>query len=1280
MGVVVDQIVSEYIAKVQGHNQDVQTAVAALDAYTAAIERNNRAGAKADSESTTSRKRRTGAEVQAAREQATIQKQAAKEIAEAEKAASKAAADAVKASTRAQAADVRAAEREKQAAIKETQRVAEQAAATEASSARRMANIDATIAAQAGRPSGTRSGPLKGTGNNDGPQRPLASNAAAYINGAEPSAAAAREINHEIAERASLQAGLVASTREETVLIRDQLTQLNLVAQYKRAGYTETEAAIRAEEALSALEGRRVRQAEELATAQAAATAKQQAALEKQIAAQATKVSSGISLFTGALVGGVTVGELSHLNDEYIKFSNSLKVAGVSAADFANVQDHLLKTSTRTGANIGALADTYRSIALASHDLGASQSDILRVTDALANSLRITGASGGAARAAILQLGHAFETGRVTAREFNGLALNAYPILQAAAAGSDKYAGSVSKLRAALLAGDLSSKDLFDSILKGSDMLESRANKAALTTAQGFTALQNALVVYIGSADQANGVSAALGRGLQLIAQNLDTLIPAIAAVGVALSVGFTARMIGAAESAAKLRAAMLAAFGGPVGLVLTALVVSLASFSITASEASDSAAKSAESLASLKDELGTAGAMAKTAAGGVSGFGKDALGAIPSVNSFAGAVGNLAQQLYNQARAARVAQVETFKARLASAQKDEADAKAKTPSGQEASADQARGALRRGNLFAGIPGALKDAYGRIANTLSAGENDQNNIAAYRDKLQARLLIQAQYQKLTDTKNNPIGIGDLPQHDTPTDPKTVKALAGLNTKLDGLEKLAGGATGKRLERINNQIETTKKKIEDINSGVSVSAANAAEGGGGRSGRRGPSAEALAHRAESARLKAVHDDEGYTTALKQAHDQELQAAIDLSHDAQARADLERQRVRDAADETAKNIRAKGPKDAKLNGGVAGTGERNAEETGNLLGYNTRLADLNLAKIDQAERRRNAEDLRSLDLAEIDARRDALQSQQQQNLTLAQRRRLALDLLDLDYQQKAIELQAIKDDTTKSDAERVIAGDKLRALPDRKAADEKGLDRQYQGAGASYLEGLKLDKPQFLQSEEVKVLDDFNRGLDDSVKKALHLHGIFGDIIGDLIDMAIRQAVIKPIANALFGGSGDSGSSGGGGIGGFLGTILGAFTGGGGQSTAATNAAAFSLPGFASGGSFMVGGTPGTDKNMLSIGGQPRAMVGAHEMVTVTNPNVAASNRSVQAAAPQYTVLAPRHYDLTNSLIDRNTLAQMNAENRAYADAVGKAAAQYALGPGLAKVRRDEFGRS
>lgn len=82
---------------------------------------------------------------------------------------------------------------------------------------------------------------------------------------------------------------------------------------------------------------------------------------------------------------------------------------------------------------------------------------------------------------------------------------------------------------------------------------------------------------------------------------------------------------------------------------------------------------------------------------------------------------------------------------------------------------------------------------------------------------------------------------------------------------------------------------------------------------------------------------------------------------------------------------------------------------------------------------------------------------------------------------------------------------------------------------------------------------------------------------------------------------------SDGSGKGGIGNLIQGLAGLFGGGDGGGGMPASHEGGHLPGFASGGSFMVGGRPGIDKNILSINGIDKARVSANERVTVSPAN-------------------------------------------------------------------------
>lgn len=385
--------------------------------------------------------------------------------------------------------------------------------------------------------------------------------------------------------------------------------------------------------------------------------------VETEMKGSADRIAASLRRVAGIIAAGFSAREVVQMSDTYKRFSNQLRVAGVEGAALNQVQEALYASAQRNGVQIEALSTLYGRAAQAASSLGASQEDLLKFTDGVTNALRIQGGDPAAASGALLQLSQALQSGTVRAEEFNSVNEGAFPILQAVAAGSERFAGSVGKLRAAVVDGKVSSEEFFRAFLNGSQTLEERASKAALTTAQGFTALQNALTRYIGESDQALGASALLGSAIGKVADNIDTLIPALAVVGTGLGVGMVTRAAaaqlavnGVTGSLVAMRGAALAAFGGPVGLAITAVTVALGAFAIEGANAAAAAKRLEGAMNTASQAVAKADAYANSAASHVKDLGGEATTASGKVKAFAGEVGAAAGKLWELARAKKAA------------------------------------------------------------------------------------------------------------------------------------------------------------------------------------------------------------------------------------------------------------------------------------------------------------------------------------------------------------------------------------------------------------------------------------------------------------------------------------------------------------------------------------------------------------------------------------------------------------------------------------------------
>src|SRR5690606_3612868 len=139
---------------------------------------------------------------------------------------------------------------------------------------------------------------------------------------------------------------------------------------------------------------------------------------------------------------------------------------------------------------------------------------LLEFTDKIALSLRVSGQSAAESSGALLQLSQALGSGVVRAEEFNSILEGALPIAQAAAAGLEEAGGSVSKLRALVIDGKVSSEAFFRAFEAGATILDDKVAGATLTAAQQFEQLQNALIDAAGKMDEATGLSDALALAL----------------------------------------------------------------------------------------------------------------------------------------------------------------------------------------------------------------------------------------------------------------------------------------------------------------------------------------------------------------------------------------------------------------------------------------------------------------------------------------------------------------------------------------------------------------------------------------------------------------------------------------------------------------------------------------------------------------------------------------------------------------------------------------------
>lgn len=303
-----------------------------------------------------------------------------------------------------------------------------------------------------------------------------------------------------------------------------------------------------------------------------------------------------------ALVGGaLAVDKVMQYADTWTEARGQIINATDSLEGAELVLKKVFDVAQNTRQPIKDMSNLFTRLSRSSKEVGASNEDMIKLTETVGMALAATGTSMTQARGALLQFAQAMGSGTVRAEEFNSIQEGA-PILLNIVAGEMKgVGGSVADLRKLMIAGKLSSKDFYDALTKGADKVKEQFDKMPTTFSQAFTILENAVIKFIGEANRVSGLSNAFGTVAKFIANNFEAVIAILSGVATVLLVALAQVAIPAVMRAFAMLNTVIASsplgrLGAVIAGVVAAILVLRNSISLTA-----------DSTATLGDFLGVA-------------------------------------------------------------------------------------------------------------------------------------------------------------------------------------------------------------------------------------------------------------------------------------------------------------------------------------------------------------------------------------------------------------------------------------------------------------------------------------------------------------------------------------------------------------------------------------------------------------------------------------------------------------------------------------------------
>ena len=188
-------------------------------------------------------------------------------------------------------------------------------------------------------------------------------------------------------------------------------------------------------------------------------------AMERRMATAANAIKAS---FAGI---GMTrlVREFTQASDTYTKLNSRIKLVTASAAEQAAVEQRLFESAQRTRSAYAGTVELYARVARNSDQLGASQAELLQLTESVNQAIQIGGATAKEASAGVIQFSQALASGELRGEELRSVMENMPRLAEAIAKGLEAIGVgarvTLGDLRRLSQAGELTADRIFNALL-----------------------------------------------------------------------------------------------------------------------------------------------------------------------------------------------------------------------------------------------------------------------------------------------------------------------------------------------------------------------------------------------------------------------------------------------------------------------------------------------------------------------------------------------------------------------------------------------------------------------------------------------------------------------------------------------------------------------------------------------------------------------------------------------------------------------------------------------
>jgi len=276
---------------------------------------------------------------------------------------------------------------------------------------------------------------------------------------------------------------------------------------------------------------------QQVRNAQAGAKGRTKGALQGGQPSGGGGMSSMLGGLKGAFValGGLAlVNEIKQTADAMMSLSSRIRLVTKDDAERLQVESRLYQMAMKNRASLEDLGDLYYKTASSAKQFGASQEDVLKLTDIVSKSLIVGGADTAQQKSTILQLSQALSSGVLQGDELRSLRENAPRLMQEIAKNMGTTMAGLKEMGAK---GELTTQRLMQAILQSGNAIEGEFTRMTPTIGQAFTVLGNKWSKFILDVQNSTGIFGSIagvilqavdwiGEAIDFVAKEFGTATP----------------------------------------------------------------------------------------------------------------------------------------------------------------------------------------------------------------------------------------------------------------------------------------------------------------------------------------------------------------------------------------------------------------------------------------------------------------------------------------------------------------------------------------------------------------------------------------------------------------------------------------------------------------------------------------------------------------------------------------------------------------------------------